>query len=229
MQQIRLQQIEIKERGDALQAQRAEIERQFAKLYQEQMQIVNDREQLAQEQRKLEILQKSLYSNNATPAASKNPGRKSSAPASKPDVVELSHTVVGQLEKVYMEPPGITFTARIDTGAETSSLNALDMTKFERDGKPYVRFHILNPATGKPVELERRIRKHKRIKEHDDESQRRPVVRMRVVLGGIDQRIDFSLVDRSNFEHQVLIGRNFLSDFAVVDVSKQFITKPDVK
>ena len=56
------------------------------------------------------------------------------------------------------------------------------------------------------------------------ESQRRPVVRMRVVLADIDELINFTLENRSRFKHQVLIGRNLLQDLAIVDVSKKYTT-----
>ncbi|MBL8500542.1 MAG: ATP-dependent zinc protease, partial [Nitrosomonas sp.] len=63
-----------------------------------------------------------------------------------------------------------------------------------------------------------------RVKELGNrESQRRPVVRMRVILADIDEQINFTLENRSRFKHQVLIGRNLLQDLAIVDVSK----KPD--
>ena len=114
------------------------------------------------------------------------------------------------------------FSARVDTGAQTSSLNAIDMVEFERDGEPFVKFHIINPETGENIELTRRVRGHVRIKEHNRESQRRPIVRLGVKIANIDETISFTLVDRSKFSQQVLIGRNFLRDLAVVDVSKKF-------
>ncbi len=134
-----------------------------------------------------------------------------------------NRTVLGGLEHVYIDPPGMNFSARIDTGAQTSSLNALDMVEFERDGQPYVKFNVLNPETNEKIELTRRIRGFVRIKEvNKRESQRRPVVRIRVKLANLDERISFTLVDRSRFEQQILIGRNLLRDLAVVDVSKEF-------
>jgi len=134
-----------------------------------------------------------------------------------------SRTVLGGLENVYIDPPGMNFSARIDTGAQTSSLNALNMVEFERDGQPYVRFNMLNPQTNENIELTRRIRGFVRIKEvNKRESQRRPVVRMRVKLANLDERISFTLVDRSKFKQQILIGRNLLRDLAIVDVSKEY-------
>ena len=132
-------------------------------------------------------------------------------------------TLLGAIENVYLDPPGLEFSARIDTGARTSSLNALDIVEFERDGKPFVKFKLTHPETGEILELTRRLRRHVRVKERGDrEAQRRPVVRMRVILADINEQIDFTLENRSKFRHQVLIGRNLLNDLAIVDVSQKF-------
>ncbi len=136
-----------------------------------------------------------------------------------------TRTILGGVENVYLNPPGLEFTARIDTGAQTSSLNALDIVEFERDGKPFVKFKIIHPQTGEKIELTRRLRRHALVKERNNrESQRRPVVRMRVELANINEHINFTLVDRGRHKHQVLIGRNLLRDLAIVDVSKKFTT-----
>ncbi len=138
---------------------------------------------------------------------------------------ESNRIVLGGVERVFLDPPGLFFDARIDTGAKTSSLNALDMVEFERDGKPYIKFNIIHPGTGENTELTRQIRRYVRIKEHMNESQRRPIVRLRVKLANIDERVDFTLVDRRKFSQQVLIGRNLLQDLAIVDVSKKFTAR----
>lgn len=194
-----------------------ELDAKLALLDTEKKLVASSLVELEQERRKLEVIRKSVNSTK------QQPRQETAIKAQRADIESL---VIGQLEYVNLIPPGIQLKARIDTGAQTSSLNALDLTEFERDGKPYVRFNIIDPKTGKPVELIRQVRKHARIKEHDNEPQRRPVVKMRVILGSIDQRVSFTLIDRSNFRHQVLIGRNFLRDFAVVDVSKRYTTTP---
>ncbi len=196
-----------------------ELDAKLALLDTEKKLVASSRVELEQERRKLEVIRKSINSTKQQPRQET---------ATKTQKIDIESLVIGQLEHVIIMPPGIELKARIDTGAQTSSLNALDLTEFERDGKPHVRFNIIDPKTGKPIELVRQIRKHTRIKEHDNESQRRPVVKMRVILGSIDQRVSFTLIDRSNFKHQVLIGRNFLRDFAVVDVSKRYTTTPKI-
>lgn len=140
----------------------------------------------------------------------------------------LKRTVLGGVEYVYLDPPGISLSARIDTGAQTSSLNALDMVEFERDGEPYIKFNIIDPETEEKIELTRRVHGHVKIKKHKAESQRRPIVKLRVKLGDLDEQISFTLADRSKFNQQVLVGRNLLRDLAIVDVSKKF-TQPKIE
>ncbi|UJP06278.1 MAG: RimK/LysX family protein [Nitrosomonas sp.] len=143
----------------------------------------------------------------------------------QPAVLAAEKTVLGALEHVYLDPPGLEFSARIDSGARTSSVNAMHIVEFERDGKPFVKFSMIHPQTDEVIEITRRLRRYVKIKERGDrESQRRPVVRLRVAVANINEQIDFTLENRSKFKHQVLIGRNLLSDLAVVDVSKKYTT-----
>lgn len=213
--QLELEQKALAKEKAALEQRQREVEQKLTRLNREAEQLASARASLAQENRKLEVLKRSL---NAT---------EQSVSEGESQYQKIESIIVGQIEPVVIDPPGLTLNARIDTGAETSSLNAMEMTAFERDGKPYVSFKLKHPDTGEMVEITRRILKHKKIKDHGNGYQRRPVVKMRAVLGNIDQRIEFTLADRSNFKYQVLIGRNFLSDFAIVDVSRRFLTKPD--
>jgi len=126
--------------------------------------------------------------------------------------------VIGATERVVLEPEGLIFDARIDTGAETSSFSAPGLTEFERDGKPWVSFEVTG-RDGKTAVIKRPIFRVARIKRHEEESLRRPVVKLRVVLGPLEGQHEFTLADRSNYKYPVLIGRNFLRDVAIVDVA----------
>lgn len=206
--------------GEALAAREAEIsarEKELIDLYAE----------LVKEKKALEANKENQFTNqknNDTKQKNNDTKQKiqQTIPKSKtkqdPD---NNRVMLGEIENVFLDPPNIEFSARIDTGAKTSSLNAVDMVEFERDGKPFVKFHVIHPETGKKIQLTRRVRGHVRIKDHKSESRRRPIVSLRVRLANIDERISFTLVDRSKFSQQVLLGRNFLRDLAVVDVSKK--------
>ncbi len=134
--------------------------------------------------------------------------------------------VIGEAEHVVVEPEGIVLKARVDTGAQTSSMGVEKLDEFELDGKSWVRFIIRRPDNRQAVQFTLPVERISKIKRHGGESQRRPVVRLRVVLGSIDHKREFTLADRSDFEYPVLLGRNYLMDAAVVDVSKKFTVKP---
>lgn len=135
-----------------------------------------------------------------------------------------SKIIIGETEHVRLVPPDIVLEARIDTGAKTTSIDARNITPFERDGKKWVRFVCV---TGENEHIiERKIIKSVLIKGHNKEAQRRYVVDMRLILGEVSQLVPVTLSDRSKYEYPILIGRNFLHDFFIVDVAKKNQFKP---
>ncbi len=131
-------------------------------------------------------------------------------------------TIVGEKERIRLDPPGKTFVARIDTGATSSSLHAPSVVQFERDGANWVRFTLQGEEGIETVEAP--IMRYARVvQQADPQGSRRPVVALRVQLGEIDESVEFTLADRSHLENEVLLGRSFLTDLTLVDVSRKFI------
>jgi len=128
--------------------------------------------------------------------------------------------IVGAVELVRIEPANLVLEARIDTGAETTSIHAEDIQLVEKDGRRYVRFVLTDRASGEQVQQELRLRRRVLIKQSYGPDERRYVVRMWLTLGGTRSRIDVNLSDRTNFEYPLLVGRNFLTDSLIVDVSR---------
>ena len=134
--------------------------------------------------------------------------------------------VVGELEKFYLAGPGIVYDARIDSGAETSSLDARNITRFERDGRNWVRFDVPREETGELVTLEREISRRVRIiQSAADEAQRRVVVELQFMIGDHHQQAEFTLTNRDQMTHSVLVGRNILRDVMLIDVGKEYATE----
>ena len=130
--------------------------------------------------------------------------------------------VVGEVEWVHIDPPGILMSARIDTGAQSSSIHAGNLTRFERDGDDWIRFELV--VDDEPVTIERPILRHVRVfQQSDKEGSRRPVVAMRIVVGNVADSFEFTLADRAHLEHDMILGRNFLTDLAVVDVGREYV------
>jgi len=139
--------------------------------------------------------------------------------AVQPVLSQDDKIILGQVENLWINPPGLQLRASIDTGAASNSIHATNITPFERDGEDWVRFELSKPddsSTTATVEVEERVVRLLRVS-------KRPVVRLRVRLGDVLDSFDFILRDRSKEDHPVELGRNFLQDIALVDVAKQFV------
>ena len=132
--------------------------------------------------------------------------------------------IIGAVEEVELLNHKVSLNARIDTGATTTSINAQNIKKFERDGKKWVKFEVHNKK-GKIVALEKPINRMAHIKRHEADNQKRYVVKLKLKLGKMKIVSKVTLADRSNFDYPLLIGRNVLTDMAIVDVSKEFTTR----
>ena len=132
--------------------------------------------------------------------------------------------IIGEVENVRLVPPNVVLKARIDTGAKTTSIDARNITPFERDGKQWVRFVCMDGK--KEHTLERKLIKVVQIKRHGKAAQDRYVINMRIILGNVSKLIHVNINDREAYTYPVLIGRNFLRDYFIVDVSKKHQLKP---
>ncbi len=126
---------------------------------------------------------------------------------------------IGEVESVRLAQNNIDLTARVDTGAQTSSLDARNIVNIERDGKKWVRFEVV--AAGKKTVMEKPLARTLLIKQHGREALKRPVVKLDIFLAGKRMQREFSLADRSNFKYPVLVGRNVLQGSFIVDVSRK--------
>lgn len=130
--------------------------------------------------------------------------------------------VLGTVEMVSIEPGGVALDSLIDTGAATSSLSAEELKPFERDGQEWVRFKLSTTGDdADPVTIELPVKRYVRVARPGFDSQRRPVVDMSLTVGDVTHMVEVNLTDRSSLDYRLLVGRNFLKDAAVVDVSRR--------
>lgn len=135
--------------------------------------------------------------------------------------------VMGWLESVFLKPWNLRVTAKLDTGAKTSSLHADRIDHFTKDGQEWVRFTLEGSDDRTSVVVERPLIRTAYIKERMSRSSKRDVVRMALCKNGRDYETEFTLVDRSNFNYPLLLGRSFLQDVALVDAAETFRYKAD--
>jgi len=134
-------------------------------------------------------------------------------------------TLVGGTEWIYLTPPGRHYKARIDSGAATSSLSALNIENFERNGEPWVRFDLQHDDESEAVHIEVPLQRYVRIRQASaDGVDRRAVVLLTLNLGPeLQQQAEFSLTDRSEMTYPILLGRSFLQDLTLIDVGRNFV------
>ncbi|WP_299494534.1 RimK/LysX family protein [uncultured Shewanella sp.] len=134
--------------------------------------------------------------------------------------------ILGAVERVYVDEVKASFNTRIDTGAESSSLDSRNIVLFERDGDSWVRFDVYVDGPDKPAKtFEAKVVRFVRIKQDadDNSSDRRPVILAHLKIGDYEAQTELNLVNRSHLEYPLLLGRKFMQDIAVVDVGKTFI------
>jgi hypothetical protein len=136
--------------------------------------------------------------------------------------------VVGWVENAKVYPGGIQIKAKIDSGAKTSSLHCQCITPIKRNGKDWVSFTV-NNFRGDIVRIEKPVYRVAKIKRHFGEQQERYVVKLGVCLGSVYREGDVTLVDRSGFNYQMLIGRNFMKNDFLIDTGSTFVNKPSCK
>ncbi len=135
---------------------------------------------------------------------------------------------VGWVEKVRIFPGNIMVQAKLDTGADHSSISASELEDFEKDGKQWIRFTVVD-RYGKGSKLELPLQRTALVKRQGAKHQRRPVVRLKLCVGSAFMDTDVNIVDRSNYDFQMLIGRSFLAGNLIIDAANTYTVEPNCK
>jgi hypothetical protein len=134
--------------------------------------------------------------------------------------------IVGWVEPVAIAPDGVEVNAKVDTGAQTSSLDCACVTMLEEGDK--VRFSVIG-NDGQRVWFVRHVERIARIKRQNAKTQERPVVRLGLCMGDVYREVEVNLVNRENFKYPMLLGRNFTNGTAIVDPGTTLTTTPNCK
>lgn len=125
---------------------------------------------------------------------------------------ELDLPIIGAIEFVTVEPPGLRMEAIIDTAAEGTTVAARNIRLLEKDGKRFVNYTLVDPLTGDEHEIEALVRRR---------ASNQYVVQMWLALGDVRTRVEVSLSERADMPYPLVVGRNLLTDVAIVDVSRR--------
>jgi hypothetical protein len=133
--------------------------------------------------------------------------------------------IIGWIEQVSVTSDALLLEAKVDTGADYSSVHAEDIRQFTRDGSQWVEFTLLDQSGGRHV-LQRPLERITRIKKKTSGFQERPVVLLEICVGDVKRMAQVNLAERGHFKYPVLLGRSFLSTGYLVDSSAQHLLPP---
>lgn len=136
--------------------------------------------------------------------------------------------VAGWVERAILFPDGLPVHAKLDTGATTTSINAVDPDFFTRDGRRWVRFSLTS-RQGQTMILERPVVRVATIKRHFSRSQERPVIKLEICIGAVRKMVEVNLVDRTGLNYQLLVGRNFLGSSLLVQSDRTYLLSESEK
>jgi hypothetical protein len=132
--------------------------------------------------------------------------------------------VLGFAERVYVGELQLAMNAKLDTGADTSSVFAtgIRLERKQPDGTRWIEFRLTG-MDGRVIKFRKKLIRYAQIKLKTGGTVRRPVVSIPVCIGGILADAEVNLADRSEFNFPMLIGREFMAHKLIVDPALEHV------
>lgn len=139
--------------------------------------------------------------------------------------IDPSLPVIGWREWLGLPELGIhRVKAKVDTGARSSCLHALELEEFRRGRTTWVRF-VVHPdqrSTERSVVTEAKVLEHRMIRSSNGKSALRPVVVTPGLLHGTTWPIELTLASRAQMGFRMLLGREAIRRRFLVDPGKSY-------
>lgn len=130
--------------------------------------------------------------------------------------------LIGRIEWVELPELKIKHKSRIDTGAKTTSMHAINIEEVEQRGELFVKFQTVN-HDGKIIELQRKVENTQKVSNTGGFVSKRYVIKEKIKIGSIEREVSINLNDRSKMDYKLLVGRNLLLGRFIVDVARSHV------
>lgn len=117
--------------------------------------------------------------------------------------------------------------AKVDTGARTSALHAIDLEITERDDQSWVAFTYEHEDGSLGTRNEAPVEEFREVTNSGGQSELRPVIKTPLKLGGVSKLIELTLTQRDNMAYRMLVGRTTLSTDFIVAPAESFLLGGD--
>ncbi len=143
-------------------------------------------------------------------------------------MAKLTHTLIGSQEWcAFPELKTPAIRARIDSGAQTSSIHASDIHPFMKDGKQWVRFeiHPLQESRKVIIKIERPVISVRKVKNTGGISESRYVIKTPVTIGDLTFDIELTLANRDAMGFRMLLGREAMNGRFIVNPAESYLIR----
>ncbi|WP_408098947.1 ATP-dependent zinc protease [Peredibacter sp. HCB2-198] len=130
--------------------------------------------------------------------------------------------LIGRIEWVELPDLKVKHKARIDTGAKTTSLHAVNIEEVEQRGELFVKFQTVD-SEGKTVDLLRKVDSTQKVSNTSGFITKRYVIKEKIKMGNIEREVSVNLNDRTKMDYKFLVGRNLLLGRFIVDVARSHV------
>lgn len=141
-------------------------------------------------------------------------------------VNEPRRKTIGWREWVAMPEFGVTeIKAKVDTGADNSSLHAFNLERFEEGGVNMVRFEI-HPRQRKrrpSIECVAPVATERKVKNPGGRLELRPVIRTTLIVAGEEVEALVNLTTRDEMTFRMLLGRRTVRKHFVIDPGRSYL------
>ena len=133
--------------------------------------------------------------------------------------------IIGWREWVKLPQLGIkNIKAKIDTGARTSSLHAMDIEFYKRGKKEFVKFRVypVQRSSKKSIKTHAEVLEYRKVKSSNGQTEKRPVILTEVELMGITWPIEVTLTNRDEMGFRMLLGRESFRNKMLIDAGNSY-------
>jgi len=128
--------------------------------------------------------------------------------------------VIGWREYVSLPGLGVkNIKVKVDSGARSSSLHAVELRLFDRDGEQWVHFkvHPVQRSRAESVEIKAMILEFRYVKNTSGVAKMRPVIVTDIELLETVWPVELTLASRDNMGFRMLLGREAFRGRFLVD------------
>lgn len=115
--------------------------------------------------------------------------------------------------------------AKVDTGADNSSLHAFNIERFQRNGVSHVRFEIHpHQRKRKPsIACEAEVVTVRKVKNPGGNIELRPVIKTKLIVAGTEISALINLTTRDQMTFRMLLGRRTIRSHFIVDPGHSYL------